>query len=564
MGLPVAWGHGYPRQNPRGRSEHAANTLYHPSGQVSAASYSNGLSYAATFDARQQMTSRRVSAGGADRSRYSYGRDVLGRVTSLTDHVRSSQNRSYSYDALGRLVSASGSWGSGDYTYDLLNNIREKALGTRTVEMDYDGSGRLSRYRDTDDGFTWRHQSYDDRGNVTHDGVHWFSYDRSERPYAISGGANGSFVYDAHGRRVKQTLNGETIYTVYGLDGTLRYRDNITTGETTDYVRMGAHSVGRMDQTGAFTWTHSDHLGSASAATNSAGDIIWRESYTPFGEAIEDPAANRDEAGFTGHIRDDATGLTYAQARYYNPVTARFLSPDPVGFADMGPGYFNRYAYTMNDPVNLVDPNGSCFHQRRAVSASNPGCRITGTSGARSDPRHNVDVRQLSSSAGLIWHSLSRGGVSAQFDISRHARAISQAEGRIMRSASGGDAGSFSQAIAAAIATGDAQIINTTLGGLQTAVVGVGEATFTLQGTLTVDGDEWRFAGEITGTGEQFDFNSRPGGERAPGAEAATRAGSAIGASKFGVEYLGTFNVEAAGEVPQVTCTGSRIRRAEC
>lgn len=51
-------------------------------------------------------------------------------------------------------------------------------------------------------------------------------------------------------------------------------------GETTDYVRMGSHSVGRMDHAGAFTWTHSDHLGSASAATDASGAIVWRESYT--------------------------------------------------------------------------------------------------------------------------------------------------------------------------------------------------------------------------------------------------------------------------------------------
>jgi RHS repeat-associated protein len=226
------------------------------------------------------------------------------------------------------------------------------------VELQYDASGRLDRYRDTDAGFTWRDQAYDGRGNVTSDGVHGFSYDRSGQPYAISGGASGSFVYDAHRRRVKQTLDGETIYSVYGLDGTLHYRDNITTGETTDYVRMGSHTVGRMDETDAFTWTHSDHLGSASATTDASGTILWRESYTPFGEVMEDPAANRDEAGFTGHIRDAATGLTYAQARYYNPVTARFLAPDPVGFASGGPGYFNRYAYTLNDAVNATDPDG--------------------------------------------------------------------------------------------------------------------------------------------------------------------------------------------------------------
>jgi hypothetical protein len=49
----------------------------------------------------------------------------------------------------------------------------------------------------------------------------------------------------------------------------------------------------------------------------------------------------------------------------------------------MGPGYFNRYAYTMNDPVNLVDPEGEqaipgwAYQQQlardRAMRSGNPG-----------------------------------------------------------------------------------------------------------------------------------------------------------------------------------------------
>jgi uncharacterized protein RhaS with RHS repeats len=46
------------------------------------------------------------------------------------------------------------------------------------------------------------------------------------------------------------------------------------------------------------------------------------------------------------------------QARYYDPVLGRFLSPDPVGFAQGGVRYFNRYGYTANDPVNATDPDG--------------------------------------------------------------------------------------------------------------------------------------------------------------------------------------------------------------
>ncbi len=46
------------------------------------------------------------------------------------------------------------------------------------------------------------------------------------------------------------------------------------------------------------------------------------------------------------------------QARYYDPLIGRFLSIDPVGFSTNAPGMFNRYAYTLNDPVNNVDPDG--------------------------------------------------------------------------------------------------------------------------------------------------------------------------------------------------------------
>ncbi|HEX2832541.1 MAG TPA: Ig-like domain-containing protein [Thermoanaerobaculia bacterium] len=53
-------------------------------------------------------------------------------------------------------------------------------------------------------------------------------------------------------------------------------------------------------------------------------------------------------------FRDPATGLAYARARWYDPATGTFLTPDPYGYDSSS----NLYAGFANDPVNNKDPNG--------------------------------------------------------------------------------------------------------------------------------------------------------------------------------------------------------------
>ena len=215
-------GHGRPTRASIGGVNYASGAAYHPSGQLSSLSYGNGLSYSASFNARQQMIDLIVSRSGLNALDFSYNYDANGRVTLVTDHAVAGQNRSFGYDALGRLSTASGPWGAGSYTYDLLNNIRSKTLGPHTVEIDYNADNQVSRARDTRDGNIWRLYGHDARGNVIDNARLQFTYDRSDQPTAISGAATGSFAYDAHNRRVKQVINGETIYTVYSLSGQIR------------------------------------------------------------------------------------------------------------------------------------------------------------------------------------------------------------------------------------------------------------------------------------------------------------------------------------------------------
>ncbi|WP_437544792.1 RHS repeat-associated core domain-containing protein [Sorangium sp. So ce367] len=116
---------------------------------------------------------------------------------------------------------------------------------------------------------------------------------------------------------------------------------------------------------------HPDHLGSTSFASNNEQTLTQRDEYFPSGELWIDASDSRYELRrayvFTGKELDQATGLYYFGARYYDPRSSVWLSPDPILDEYMGggtsggvfnPGNLGLYSYTLNNPVNLVDPDG--------------------------------------------------------------------------------------------------------------------------------------------------------------------------------------------------------------
>lgn len=106
-------------------------------------------------------------------------------------------------------------------------------------------------------------------------------------------------------------------------------------------------------------WYHPNYLGNVDLITNKRGEVHQFFLYTTWGESLHQ--YNAQTTGFDSPYRfngkelDEETGNYYYGARYYDPKVSVWLSVDPLAssFPHQSP-----YAFTDNNPVNLVDPTG--------------------------------------------------------------------------------------------------------------------------------------------------------------------------------------------------------------
>jgi RHS repeat-associated protein len=91
-------------------------------------------------------------------------------------------------------------------------------------------------------------------------------------------------------------------------------------------------------------------------APASVTDPITRNAYTPYG-AVRGAKSPSIDHGWLNKIADADTGLTYLGARYYDPLTSRFISPDPL-MNPMDPKTLDAYMYANNNPTAFQDPSG--------------------------------------------------------------------------------------------------------------------------------------------------------------------------------------------------------------
>lgn len=351
-----------------------------------------------TYDAEQNITHIEDNAQ----------QDIYFRNTKVTP------DRDYTYDAVNRLIQASGRVAPGGpvildqrggspvssytetYTYDSTGNI----LSMRHASSDKQNPGWTRRYIYAQQSPLQRNKScnrltltmvgkvsnnytYDAHGNTTSQpGVQVLQWDFQNQLRVTSrqrapGENRGRtyYVYDAAGTRVRkvterQPISPKPLFDTFYLGGCEIFRKFHASGKL--QVERFTLSVGEEPaclvetelvspagtQTPVFRFQLLDHVGSIAAELDDVGLVLSYFEYSAFGKTVYSACANSDLVPrpyrFSGKEQDDETDLYYFGARYYDAELGRWTAPDPIGLGDG----LNVYYYVRNNPVMLVDPDG--------------------------------------------------------------------------------------------------------------------------------------------------------------------------------------------------------------
>ncbi|HZB32323.1 MAG TPA: SpvB/TcaC N-terminal domain-containing protein [Streptosporangiaceae bacterium] len=357
----------------------------------------------------------------------SYDYDAVGNVTSIANNTAppdgpevgfqlgGPSRQTYHYDDLYRLTHAEGDYTSRgpktdryrlDIGYDSIHNITGK---NQLHELVTNENVVVQKKTTYNYGYTYgsgkphapsvvgpHTMSYDANGNLIsraqqprprrqliwdeenrlacgHENVQSQTLPQDATSCDNQGGApDARYAYDDVGKRIVKDSSQTHIYPNqnYSTQGNKQFK-HVFIGSSklvTKFVEPDSRFEDRQ------FYAHADHLGSTGFVTDTEGQLYEHLNYFPTGETWVEEKENPGQPvphQYTGKELDPETGYYHYGARYYDPRTSVWQSPDPaidayldgsVNGGTRNSANLALYTYSYNNPVRLVDPDGRWVH----------------------------------------------------------------------------------------------------------------------------------------------------------------------------------------------------------
>ncbi len=341
---------------------------YNELGQLVGINFGNGTEATYAYFAktrRLQTIASKLTAAATNFQSLAYVYNEVADLSSITDSIfatgtNSATLSSIAYDNLHRLISLTRPGPvTTTFSYDRIGNVTGNGEEGASGYV-YNSNGLLAH---AVKAVGTKKYAYDLCGNMVYRNGQALGYDPENRLASVikNGLAVATFGYsDDRERLWKQGTNTLQVW----LDKVFEARGTTNLYHIFAGTRRVATFSPAVKLPGAsgntdYHYYHGDHLGSSSLITDATGAMAEHYEYTAYGrERANGSAAPDGSHRFTGQILDQDTGLYYYGARYYDAVLARFVQPDTIIPSLWNPQSYNRYAYTLNNPLRYTDPSG--------------------------------------------------------------------------------------------------------------------------------------------------------------------------------------------------------------
>ncbi|WP_234325087.1 putative T7SS-secreted protein [Streptomyces sp. NRRL WC-3626] len=362
-------------------SGHTIDFTYDPAGRELTRRIDETVTLDHTFDPLGRLTSQSVTGGDgrtAQHRAYTYRAD--GNLTGVEDQL--SGPRRFDLDSTGRVTAVHATNWTERYAYDEAGNQTSASWptshpgGEATGSRDYAGTritraGRVRYEHDALGRTTLRQKPRLSRKPDT-----WhYTWDAEDRLTSVTtpDGTRWRYRYDPLGRRtakLRLAEDGETVVeqVLFTWDGTTLCEQTTTSPSlpapvTLTWNHRGLHPITQTERITApdeidsrFFAIVSDLVGTPTELVDERGDIAWRTRTTLWGTTTwPTTSPTYTPLRFPGQYYDPETGLHYNYFRHYDPESARYLTPDPLGLnAAPNPATYVENPHSRTDSVGLA------------------------------------------------------------------------------------------------------------------------------------------------------------------------------------------------------------------